>query len=101
MGGFSRDRSLCSGRQLTYPASFAVATVMFSTSTLIAIQMVYVKHLPVIVAVAFFLIFGFFDGEACYTSSPPLVPHRTLGLFWGAALKKIPHASHVFNGMLL
>ena len=50
-----------------HSTSFAVATVMFSTTTIIAIQMVYVKHLPMIIAIAFFLIFGFFDGEANYT----------------------------------
>ena len=49
---------------LTSFASFAVATVMFSTTTLIAIQMFYVKHWPVIVAIGFFLLFGFFDGES-------------------------------------
>ncbi|GJE85382.1 KUP/HAK/KT family potassium transporter [Phanerochaete sordida] len=57
---------------------FSVATVMFSTTVLIAIQMVYVKHLPIYVALAFFLVFGFLDG-----------------LFWGAALKKIPQGAYV------
>ncbi len=33
---------------------------MFSTTTLIAIQIVSVKHLPVLLAVAFFSFFGFF-----------------------------------------
>ena len=47
---------------LTDSASFAVATVMFSTSTLIAVQMIYVKHWPVVVAVGFFLLYGFIDG---------------------------------------
>jgi hypothetical protein len=37
---------------------------MFSTTTLLAVQMVYVKRLPVIVAVGFFVVFGFLDGEA-------------------------------------
>jgi K+ transporter len=41
---------------------FAVATVMFSTSVLIAIQIPVIKHLPIVVGVAFFLTFGFFDG---------------------------------------
>ncbi|EKM57720.1 uncharacterized protein PHACADRAFT_251527 [Phanerochaete carnosa HHB-10118-sp] len=57
---------------------FSVATVMFSTTILIAIQMRFVKHLPIIVALAFFLVFGFLDG-----------------LFWGAALKKIPEGAYV------
>jgi KUP system potassium uptake protein len=41
---------------------FAVATVMFSTSVLITIQIPAIKHLPVIVGIAYFLTFGFFDG---------------------------------------
>ena len=41
---------------------FAVATVMFSTSVLIAIQIPAIKHLPVVVGIAYFLTFGFFDG---------------------------------------
>jgi KUP system potassium uptake protein len=36
---------------------------MLSTTTLIAVQMVYVKHWPVIVALGFFLFYGFIDGE--------------------------------------
>lgn len=35
---------------------------MFSTSTLIAVQMFYVKHWPAIAAIAFFLFYGFVDG---------------------------------------
>jgi KUP system potassium uptake protein len=41
---------------------FAVATVMFSTSVLIAIQIPAIKHLPIIVGVTYFLTFGFVDG---------------------------------------
>ncbi|KAJ4482322.1 potassium transporter [Lentinula aciculospora] len=63
---------------LTNAYGFAVATVMFSTSLLLAVQMVYVKRWSIVVAVAYFLIFGFFDG-----------------LFWGAALKKVPHGAWV------
>ena len=71
---------------------------MFSTSTIIAIQMVYVKHLPIIIAVAFFLTFGFFDGEF-QSASLSLLPvsHRFLGLFWGASLKKIPQVRAFFT----
>ena len=69
---------------------------MFSTTTLIAVQMIYVKHLSIIIAAAFFLTFGFFDGEVRYTYYR-LGPHRLLGLFWGAALKKIPHVSRLFH----
>ena len=48
---------------LTNAYGFAVATVMFTTSVMIAIQMRYVKKLPVIVGIIYFIIFGFFDGE--------------------------------------
>lgn len=41
---------------------FAVATVMFSTTWLIAVQIRYIKGLPAIVALAYFIPFGFFDG---------------------------------------
>lgn len=58
--------------------SFAVATVMISTATLIAIQIRYVKRLPIIVALAFFVFYGFIDG-----------------LFWGASLKKVPQGAWV------
>jgi KUP system potassium uptake protein len=67
-----------SSTALTNAYGFAVATVMFSTSVLIAIQIRYVKHLPAILSVSYFLIFGFFDG-----------------LFWGAALKKVPQGAWV------
>ncbi|KAF8266790.1 potassium transporter [Lactarius quietus] len=64
--------------QLTNAYGFAVATVMFTTTVLIAMQIRYVKHLPIIVSILFFLFFGFFDG-----------------LFWGASLKKIPQGAWV------
>ncbi|KAG8798547.1 hypothetical protein FRC16_007060 [Serendipita sp. 398] len=64
--------------KLTNAYGFAVATVMFVTTTLIAIQIPYVKHLPWIVAVAWFLFFGFLDG-----------------IFWGAAIRKVPHGAWV------
>ena len=70
---------------------------MFSTTTLIAIQIVSVKHLPIVLAVAFFVLFGFFDGK----SGPNFPAHRhhlkamILGLFWGAALKKVPQGAWV------
>jgi len=47
---------------LTNAYGFAVATVMFTTSVIIAIQMKYVKHWPVVVAVVYLLFFGFLDG---------------------------------------
>ncbi|KAH9163565.1 potassium transporter [Lactarius sanguifluus] len=64
--------------QLANAYGFAVATVMFTTTVLIALQMRYVKFLPVIVSILFLGFFGFLDG-----------------LFWGASLKKIPHGAWV------
>ncbi|KAG8998098.1 hypothetical protein FRB90_012379 [Tulasnella sp. 427] len=64
--------------KLTNAYGFAVSTVMFVTTSLVAIQAYYTKHLPLVVAVGFFLIFGFFDG-----------------LFWGASLRKVPHGAWV------
>ncbi|KAG6853925.1 hypothetical protein C0991_012415 [Blastosporella zonata] len=71
---------------LTNAYGFAVATVMFSTSVLIATQIYYVKGLPLILGLGYFLVFGFFDG-----------------LFWGAALKKVPKGAWVplMIGLLL
>ncbi|CAE6459525.1 hypothetical protein ACGC1H_004059 [Rhizoctonia solani] len=63
---------------LTNAYGFAVSTVMFVTTTLIAIQIPFVKHKPAALGVAFLLFFGFIDG-----------------LFWGASLKKIPHGAWV------
>jgi KUP system potassium uptake protein len=50
--------------QLTNAYGFAVATVMFTTSVLITLQIRYVKHLPFILGIAYFIFFGFLDGEA-------------------------------------
>jgi KUP system potassium uptake protein len=58
---------------LTNAYGFAVATVMFTTSVMIAVQIKFVKHWPVIVGILYFIIFGFFDA-----------------LFWGASFKKVP-----------
>ncbi|KAI0782842.1 potassium transporter [Abortiporus biennis] len=63
---------------LTNAYGFSVATVMFSTTILISIQMRYVKHWHIIVSAAFLLVFGFLDG-----------------LFWGASLKKVPEGAWV------
>jgi len=63
---------------LTNAYGFAVSTVMFSTSVLISVQIRQVKHLPIIVAIAFFIFYGFIDG-----------------LFWGASLRKIPRGAWV------
>jgi KUP system potassium uptake protein len=64
--------------QLTNAYGFAVATVMFATTVLIALQMRYVKQLPIICSILFLGFFGFLDG-----------------LFWGASVKKIPHGAWV------
>lgn len=47
--------------------------MLFVTTTLISVSIPFVKHLPYILGLAFFLFFGFLDG-----------------LFWGASLKKVP-----------
>jgi KUP system potassium uptake protein len=49
--------------QLTNAYGFAVATVMFTTTVLISLQIRYVKHLPWIIGILFFLFFGFIDGN--------------------------------------
>ncbi|EKM48262.1 uncharacterized protein PHACADRAFT_203032, partial [Phanerochaete carnosa HHB-10118-sp] len=62
-----------------FPSSgFAVATVMITTTVLISIQFKYVKGLSGWLGLLFFLTFGFFDG-----------------LFWGAAVRKVPHGAWV------
>lgn len=63
---------------MTNAYGFAVATVMFSTAVLIAVHIYYIKRLPLIIALGYIIIFGFFDG-----------------LFWGASLKKVPHGAWV------
>ena len=47
---------------LTNAYGFAVATVMFSTSVLIAIQIPVLKGFPIVLGIAYFLTFGFVDG---------------------------------------
>ncbi|KAG6860099.1 hypothetical protein C0995_015732 [Termitomyces sp. Mi166 len=63
---------------LTNAYGFAVATVMISTTVLIAVQIYYVKHRSPLLALCYFLVFGFFDA-----------------LFWGASYKKVPHGAWV------
>ncbi|KAJ7069610.1 potassium transporter-domain-containing protein [Mycena amicta] len=58
---------------LTNAYGFAVATVMFSTTILLAVHMRWVKHWHMGVALGYFILWGFFDG-----------------LFWGASFKKVP-----------
>lgn len=63
---------------LTNAYGFAVSTVMLSTSLLLAVHMKWRKHWPIVVPIAFFAVFGFVDA-----------------LFFGAALKKVPHGAWV------
>ncbi|KAG8886271.1 hypothetical protein FRB98_001368 [Tulasnella sp. 332] len=63
---------------LTNAYGFAVSTVMFVTTSLVAIQMRFTRHLPWLLAIGFFFTFGFFDG-----------------LFFAASLKKVPHGAWV------
>ena len=74
---------------------FAVATVMFSTSVLIAIQIRAIKHLPIILGVVYFLTFGFFDGMFFLYLQQIFVLNIPIALFWGAALNKVPHGGWV------
>ena len=55
--------------QIVITGRFSVATVMFSTTILIAVQMKFVKHLHVLVALGFFLFFGFLDGKGAFYPS--------------------------------
>jgi len=48
---------------LTNAYGFAVSTVMFVTTTLIVIQIHYIKRKPWILAILCFLVFGFIDGD--------------------------------------
>lgn len=63
---------------LTNAYGFAVASVMFCTSLLIMFQIRYIKRLPWMVALLYFLPFGFVEG-----------------LFWGASLRKVPMGAWV------
>jgi len=65
-------------QNMTNAYGFAVATVMIVTTSFLALQVYCVKHLPLLFAFAFFLVFGFFDG-----------------LFFGASLRKIPKGAWV------
>lgn len=68
---------------------------MFVTTCLIALQMRYVKGWPLLVGVAFFLVFGFFDGTLLDISMQFGSLKARAGLFWGASLKKVPHGAWV------
>ncbi|KAL1745592.1 potassium transporter [Schizophyllum fasciatum] len=72
VGGFS-DLS-----NLTNAYGFAVSTVSLSTTLLLSVQMYVVKRWPLISGMAFFALFGFVDA-----------------LFWGAAVRKVPHGAWV------
>ncbi|RXK34903.1 hypothetical protein M231_07837 [Tremella mesenterica] len=70
VGGFG------SSAALTLAYGFAVASVLFVTTTLIALSIPCVKHLPIFLGIVWLIVFGFFDG-----------------IFWGASLKKVPHGA--------
>lgn len=94
--GYASD--LCNLIRTDHPhlSRFAVATVMLTTTFLIALQFKYVKGFPALLGVAFFLVFGFFDGEIFF--SPYLFIELTMlgvALFWGAAVNKIPEGAWV------
>ncbi|KAG7095371.1 hypothetical protein E1B28_006129 [Marasmius oreades] len=72
LAAFSDTRSLLNA------FGFAAATVMFTTSVLLAVQMHVVKRWPVIVGVVYLLTFGALDA-----------------LFWGASFEKVPHGAWV------
>lgn len=87
VGGFGSSTALTAayGVSWSFPppkrsrltlCQFAVATVLIVTTTLIAVAIPFVKHLPYIFGLTFLLFFGFLDG-----------------LFWGASLKKVPHGA--------
>ncbi|KAF9268281.1 potassium transporter [Marasmius fiardii PR-910] len=63
---------------LLFAYGFAAATVMFSTSVMLAFQMHAVKRWPVIVGIVYFLIFGVLDA-----------------FFWGASFWKVPFGAWV------
>ncbi|GAA6004079.1 hypothetical protein JCM10207_002415 [Rhodosporidiobolus poonsookiae] len=68
--GFGTDAGL------TAAYGFAVAGVLLISTTMVSLAIVQIKHLPVVLAVAYFLGSGFIDG-----------------LFLGATAKKVPHGA--------
>ncbi|KAF9269675.1 potassium transporter [Marasmius fiardii PR-910] len=73
-------------RSLYNAFGFAAATVMFTTSVMLAVQMHIVKRWPKIVGLVYLLTFGALDA-----------------LFWGASCKKVPQGAWVplMIGLLL
>ncbi|GAA5988610.1 hypothetical protein JCM11641_005181 [Rhodosporidiobolus odoratus] len=61
---------------LTAAYGFAVAGVLLVTTLMISLAIVQIKHLPVALAVVWFILSGFIDG-----------------LFFGATSKKVPHGA--------
>lgn len=77
--GYARSRNLVVNQSFDVRSfRFAVATVMIVTTSFLALQVYCVKHLPLVFAIAFFIVFGFFDG-----------------LFFGASLRKVPQGAWV------
>ncbi|PWN53614.1 potassium transporter [Violaceomyces palustris] len=71
-----------SSANLTEAYGFAVVTVMLITTIEVALQIYFVKKLPWILAVLFFLGFGFVDAT-----------------LWGAVLKKVPEGAWFSLGL--
>lgn len=68
---------------------------MITTTFLIALQFKYVKGLSALLGVAFFLVFGFFDGAKAFYFFCEFILNLCTGLFWGAAVRKIPEGAWV------
>ncbi|GAA6030383.1 hypothetical protein JCM8097_009081 [Rhodosporidiobolus ruineniae] len=68
--GFGTDAGL------TAAYGFAVSGVLLITTTMVALAMVQLKHLPVFIAVVYFILSAFIDG-----------------LFFGATSLKVPHGA--------
>lgn len=66
---------------------------MFITTTLLAIQIPLIKHLPWALGLAFFMFFGFLDGMFRRDTSSESSDQPSTGLFVGAAVKKVPHGA--------
>lgn len=70
---------------------------MLCTTLLLTLQIPFVKNVPWPIAIAFFLFFGFIDGQwweesvPAVTQSLMIIPNQ--GAFFGATLRKVPHGA--------
>ena len=81
--------------QLSNAYGFAMVTVMCMTTVLIAMQIHYIKHLPLIVSILFFWLLWFLLWWAKSLQSSFVHADILTGLFWGTLLKKIPQGAWV------